>query len=208
MGSAVAKGCRKIKAELREMAAEVFSLLEEAVTIEGGFVRSADRELSYAELIRAYFGPVRGEVIGIGSARGRYIPDHPRESGLWEVIAFQEVMRRLMYQLPNGYGHRHRQGTNPQQVEAQTRSGGDGPGSHHDGAPDPDDYGRIVNLGVLVIASPPSRTPRRKCMLLVENGDGPGPTDPAAPQKRYPGGCPAVGAAVQEAIGVLIHDLP
>jgi CO/xanthine dehydrogenase Mo-binding subunit len=43
MGNAVVQACRKIKAELKEIAAEVFSQHEDVVAIEGGKVHAGGR---------------------------------------------------------------------------------------------------------------------------------------------------------------------
>ena len=218
MGNAVVMACQKIKAELKEMAAEAFSQPGEAVTIEGGRIRAADQDLSYAELIRAYFGPVRGELIGVGTARGRYIADHPLggKAAFWEIIAVAcevEVDQETgLYQITKmatvtDIG----KALNPQQVEAQDEGAAVmGLGNTMMEHLILDDHGRILNLGALDYRIPTVKdTPLQMHSLLVENGDGPGPYgSKGTGESGILVVAPAVGSAVQEAAGVSIHDLP
>jgi CO/xanthine dehydrogenase Mo-binding subunit len=73
-----------------------------------------------------------------------------------------------------------------------------------------DDHGRILNLSALDYRIPTVKdTPRQMHSLLVENGDGPGPYgSKGTGESGILVIAPAVGAAVQEAAGVSIRDLP
>jgi CO/xanthine dehydrogenase Mo-binding subunit len=81
MGNAILTACQDIKAQLKKFAVEAFGLSEAEVTVESGAIHLPDRALAYAEFLREYFGPVRGEVIAVGSAPGRICPRPPAR---WE----------------------------------------------------------------------------------------------------------------------------
>ncbi|HSS92896.1 MAG TPA: xanthine dehydrogenase family protein molybdopterin-binding subunit, partial [Candidatus Dormibacteraeota bacterium] len=61
MGQAVARACQDIKTQLNRIAAEL----------------GLDAAVGVVELLRARFGEVRGEVIGVGSMRSEHQPEHP-----------------------------------------------------------------------------------------------------------------------------------
>jgi CO/xanthine dehydrogenase Mo-binding subunit len=73
-----------------------------------------------------------------------------------------------------------------------------------------DDRGRIVNLGALDYRIPTFKDlPPAMTSVLVENGDGPGP---GGAKGSGEGGLlatsPAIAAAVTQATGIVIKDLP
>jgi CO/xanthine dehydrogenase Mo-binding subunit len=73
-----------------------------------------------------------------------------------------------------------------------------------------DDHGRIRNLGALDYRIPTTKDiPLEMHTILVENEDGPGPYgSKGAGEGGLFGVSPAVAAAVNEATGVVIRDLP
>jgi CO/xanthine dehydrogenase Mo-binding subunit len=94
MGNSVIKACRHIKSQLRTAAAAAFRIPEESVEVGNGVVRLPDRELSFVEVLKAYYGPPRGEFIGIGEERSPHVPGHPLggSPAFWEVmVASAEV---------------------------------------------------------------------------------------------------------------------
>jgi CO/xanthine dehydrogenase Mo-binding subunit len=218
MGNAILKACREIKRQLIEMAAEVYCIPEAEIQIEGGQILLPGTSSSYAELLRRYFGPARGEVIGVGSARGKYLPDHPLggKAAFWEMVGVAcevEVdpetgailVRKLVTAGDVG------KALNPKHVEMQDE-GGAMMGLGHtlmehlilDGR------GRILNLGALDYRIPTIQDiPLEMDTLLIENEDGPGPFgSKGAGESGVLVIAPAVGSAVNEAAGVTIRDLP
>jgi CO/xanthine dehydrogenase Mo-binding subunit len=218
MGNAVIKACHSIKAQLRTIAAEVFSTAAETIVFTTGTVRLSDREITYAELLKAYFGPPRGEIIGVGEERNRHDPTHPLggPAAFWELMCAacdlevdretgEVVIRKLV--LVSDVGR----ALNRQQVEAQDEGAAImGLGHTLMEQLTLDDDGRIVNLGSLDYRIPTIKdTPLALESILIEGGDGPGPYGAKGAGE---GGtlaiAAAVGAAVNEAVGVRIRDLP
>ncbi len=218
MGQAIITACQDIKAQLKKFAAELFSLPETAVTVESGVIHLPDRELTYAEFLSEYFGPLRGEVIAVGSARGNYVAGHPLggKTAFYEVCctaAEVEVdaetgavlIKKLVTVGDIG------KALNPQQVKMQDE-GGAMMGLGHTLMEHLllDDSGRILNLGALDYRIPTIQDiPLEMESLVIENRDGPGPFGAkGAGESGILAVAPAVGAAVNEAAGVIIRELP
>ena len=72
MGNAVINACDSVKKQLRKMAE----------------ANPAARGMPTAELLKAHFGPTRGEVIGIGEAGNAFEPGHPLggRAAFWELM--------------------------------------------------------------------------------------------------------------------------
>jgi CO/xanthine dehydrogenase Mo-binding subunit len=203
MGNAVIKACESINAQLKEIAAAT----SEAAT-----------DVSPAELLKAHFGPPRGELIGIGEAGNAYEPSHPLggRAAFWELMcAACEVqldpetgevsVQRLT--LVSDVG----KALNPHQVEAQDE-GAAIMGLGHTlmeqltlGAD-----GRILNLGSLDYRIPSIKDiPMSFESILLENSDGPGPYGAkGAGEGGTLAVAAALGAAINEAAGITIRDLP
>lgn len=218
MGTAVQRACHEIKAQLRTMAAAAYGLAEADVSVANGTIALPDRSVGFAELLREGLGQVRGEVIGVGSRRAEPVPGHP----LGGPAAFYEfsctasevevdeetgelLLRRHVTVADVG------RALNPQHVEMQDE-GAAIMGLGHTLMEHLilDEGGRILNLGALDYRIPTTKdVPVEMDSLLVENGDGPGPYGAKGVGE---GGliptAPAVAAAVSEATGVVIRDLP
>jgi CO/xanthine dehydrogenase Mo-binding subunit len=218
MGTAVAQACRDVVARLRAMTAAALGVPAEEVSVQAGTVRAAGREWSLAEVLDEVFAGVDGEVIGVGSRRGERQASHP----LGGPPAFYEFnctacevevdpetgeTRILRHLSVSDVGR----GLNPAHVAAQDE-GAAIMGLGHtlmeylilDG------HGRIQNLGALDYRIPTTKdVPLELRSLVVENEDGPGPYGAKGVGE---GGlfvvAPAVAAAVREAVGVTIRDLP
>ena len=218
MGNALIKACRDIKLQLGRMASEAFPVAADAIAVEPGRVRLPDRDLSYADLLKVYFGPPRGEVIGVGQERNRYIADHPLggKPAFWELMcaaAEVEVDREtgmvqvLELVLVSDIG----KALNPAQVEAQDE-GAAVMGLGHTLMEQLilDKRGRILNLGSLDYRIPTVEdTPLKLRSILIENGDGPGPYGAkGAGEGGILAIAAAIGSAVNEAAGVTLRDLP
>jgi len=218
MGNAIMKACADIRMQLQKMAAQVFVLAQDAITVGGGLVRTAEKTWTYAEFLGIYFGPPRGEVIGVGSARSEYLRDHPLggKPVFWEMMC---VAAEVEVDPETGMTHVHKlvlvsdigKALNPRQVEAQDE-GAAMMGLGHTLMEHLilDEHGRILNLGALDYRIPTIQDiPLDLYSILIENADGPGPFGAKGAGE---GGTlalsAAVGAAVNEAAGVKIRDLP
>jgi CO/xanthine dehydrogenase Mo-binding subunit len=218
MGNAIVHACQDIKAQLRQFASEVFDLPQEAVAVSHGNILLPDRQLSYAEVLNAYYGSARGEAISVGTCRSKYVPGHPLggHPAFWELIcvaAEVEVdvetghVQVLKVVLASDVG----KALNPRQVETQDE-GAATMGLGHTLMEQLilDAHGRIVNLGAIDYRIPNIQDiPPELHSILIENGDGPGPFGAkGAGEGGVLAISAAIGSAVSEATGVMIRDLP
>jgi CO/xanthine dehydrogenase Mo-binding subunit len=217
MGTAVVDACEKAIAELRRLAAEHFGVDVDGVSFDPGQVTVAGAVYTIPEILAAVF-TVPGEIIASGSERGEGVPGHPlggtasfyefsctasevavdRETGDYELVrhvTVADVGRAI----------------NPQHVVMQDE-GAAVMGLGHTLMEQLllDEHGRIRNLGALDYRIPTFKDmPASMTSVLVENGDGPGP---GGAKGSGEGGllatAPAVAAAIGEAAGVVIRDLP
>jgi CO/xanthine dehydrogenase Mo-binding subunit len=218
MGNAIVKACHHVSAQVKTMAAEAFGVPEADVNVSKGRYRFGDRDLSAVDVLKAYYGPPRGEVYGMGEERNAYDASHPLggKPAFWELMAAAaevEVDRDtgmaevIQLALVSDIGR----ALNPQQVETQDE-GAAVMGLGHTLMEHLilDDRGRILNLGALDYRIPTSQdTPRALHSILVENGDGPGPYGAkGAGEGGILAIAAAIGSAVNLAAGTSIRDLP
>jgi CO/xanthine dehydrogenase Mo-binding subunit len=218
MGNAVIKACRHIKSQLAHMASQTFDVPETAITIADGSIHFSDRVVTYADLLNKHFGPPRGEVIGVGEERGGYVANHPLggKPSFWEVMcAAAEVevdVETGMVQIRNiALVSDIGKAINPHQVEAQDE-GAAVMGLGHTLMEHLllDEHGRIRNLGALDYRIPTIQdVSETLSSTLIENGDGPGPYGAkGAGEGGILAIAAAIGAAVNEAAGITLRDLP
>jgi CO/xanthine dehydrogenase Mo-binding subunit len=218
MGNAIQKACTHIKEQLATIAAEVFAVDAREISADGGRIRLPGQDLSYADVLKKYYGSSRGEVIGIGSSRSAFVPDHPLggHPAFWEMLcAAVEVevdpgtgmVDILKLVLVSDVG----KALNPLQVETQDE-GSAVMGIGHTLMEHLilDEHGRILNLGALDYRIPTIKDiPLELHTVMIENGDGPGPFGSKGSGE---GGllsiAAAIGSAVSQATGVVIRDLP
>jgi CO/xanthine dehydrogenase Mo-binding subunit len=218
MGTAVLNACREIKEQIRKKAAATFAVGEDTVSIANGLVHVAGRELTYEEFSKAHFGSARGEVIGVGQAANLPVADHPLggRPAFWEMMcaaADVEVdpgtgmVRIIKLVLVSDIG----KALNPQHVEAQDE-GAAVMGLGHTFMEQLllDEHGSIRNLGALDYRIPTIQDgPDLLQSILIENGDGPGPYGAkGAGEGGILAIAAAVGAAVNQAEGITLRDLP
>lgn len=202
MGNAVLDACASIKRQLESIAERV----------PGG------GSLTPADLLKAHFGPPRGELIGVGESGNVYDPSHPLggRAAFWELMcAAAEVevdpdtgvvtVHKLV--LVSDVG----KALNPHQVEAQDEGAavmGLGHTLMEQLFLGPD--GRILNLGSLDYRIPSIQdVPLELESHLIENGDGPGPYGAkGAGEGGTLAVAAAIGAAINQAAGVTIRELP
>jgi len=201
MGNAVLRACGDIKSQLREML--------------GG---EYDDDRPAADQVVAALGRMGGEIVGHGEARKDADPDHPL-GGSAAFFEFNATAVELSVDVETGDITIHRYVTvsdvgrsiNRLQVQMQDEGGaimglGHTLMEHYIF----DTEGRIRNLGAIDYRIPTSMDlPHELISDTIENEDGPGPfgakgmsegaTLPVAP---------AVAAAVRDATGAVIRDLP
>lgn len=218
MGTAVLRACHDLHARVREMAARHYGLEESEITVEQGGVRLPDDELSIVEVVQASLGRLGGEVVGNGEMRKDADPDHP----LGGTAAFFEFnCTASEVEVDSGTGEitllNHVTvgdtglSVNPVQVTGQDE-GAAIMGIGHalmehiilDGE------GRIRNVGAIDYRIPTSKDlPLEMHSAAVENADGPGPYGiKGISEGALLAVAPAIGAAVFDATGAVIRDLP
>ena len=219
MGNAVLNACRDVQAKLRAMAARLEGVDEAAITVDLGMVTLPDgRELPIRDVLVRGLGRLGGEVIGVGEMRKEAQPDHP----LGGTAAFYEFNATAVeVEIDRETGDvtvtRHvtvsdvGKALHPGQVRGQDEGAaimglGHTLMEHYIY----DDRGRLRNLGAIDYRIPTSMDlPLEMTSDAIENADGPGPYG----AKGMSEGAllcvaPAVAAAVRDATGVVIRDLP
>ena len=218
MGNAVLRACQDIQAKVLSMAARLESVDASEVTVERGAVRVGDRVLSIRDVVRRGLGRLGGELIGVGEMRKDAEPDHPL-GGTAAFYEFNATAVEVEVDRETGDITIPRfvtvsdvgKALNPMQVRGQDE-GAAVMGLGHTLMERYiwDDEGRIRNLGAIDYRIPTSMDlPLQMESDIVENADGPGPYG----AKGMSEGAllpvaPAVAAAVRDAVGVTIRDLP
>ncbi len=218
MGNAILLACREVQAKLRAMAARLESVDEAAIVVDRGEVRIGERVLPIRDVLIRGLGRLGGEVIGIGEMRKEAVPEHP----LGGTAAFFEFnCTAVEVEVDRATGDivvcRHvtvsdvGKALHPLQVRGQDEGAaimglGHTLMEHYIY----DEAGRIRNLGAIDYRIPTSMDlPLLMESDTIENGDGPGPYG----AKGMSEGAllpvaPAVAAAVRDATGAVIRDLP
>jgi CO/xanthine dehydrogenase Mo-binding subunit len=218
MGTAILRACREIQGQLRQLAAEAYGVGGDAVRIEQGRLLVEARQVPVVEVVQAGLGRLRGEIIGNGVMRKDDVPDHPLGGG----AAFYEFnCTAFEVEVDTDTGevlvHRHvtvgdvGKALNPLQVESQDEGAAImGLGHALMEHLVLDDGGRIRNLGALDYRIPTTKdVPRELRALMVENEDGPGPYGAkGVAEGSLLCTAPALAAAVTQATGAVIRDLP
>ena len=218
MGTAITRACEDIHEQLREMAADLLGCTKSQVLVGNGMVTLPDRELSIAEFIAGKLGGWNGELIGNGRMRKPTVRDHPL-GGTPAFYEFNCTAFEIEADTDTGEILIHKHVTvgdvgkalNPLQVEAQDE-GAAIMGLGHtlmehiilDGE------GRISNLGALDYRIPTTKdVPLALQAFSVENADGPGPYgSKGVSEGALLCTAPALAAALTQAAGVVIRDLP
>jgi CO/xanthine dehydrogenase Mo-binding subunit len=218
MGNAVLAACRDIQAKLRSMAARLEGVDKAAVVVDRGEVRIGERVLPIRDVLVRGLGRLGGEVIGIGEARKEADPDHPL-GGTAAFFEFNATAVEVEVDRETGDVTVTRHVTvsdvgkamNPSQVRGQDEGAAVmGLGHTLMERLIYDDEGRIRSLGAIDYKIPTTLDlPLRMESDIIENEDGPGPYG----AKGMSEGAllpvaPAVAAAVHDATGVRIRDLP
>ena len=218
MGTAIARACEDIHEQLREMAADLLGCAKADVRVGSGRVNLPDSELSIAEFIAGKLGGWNGELIGNGRMRKPTVRDHP----LGGTPAFYEFnCTAFEIEVDTDTGeilvHTHitvgdiGKALNPLQVQAQDE-GAAIMGLGHTLMEQIilDGEGRISNLGALDYRIPTTKdVPLSLQAFSVENADGPGPYgSKGVSEGALLCTAPALAAALTQATGVVIRNLP
>jgi CO/xanthine dehydrogenase Mo-binding subunit len=195
MGQAVSRACADIRSQL-----------------------DAGDDEPLTELLRERFAEVRGEVIGVGMMRSELDPSHPL-GGRPAFYEFSCTASEVEVDVATGEIQLLKHVTaadvgkaiNPQHVAMQDE-GAAVMGIGHTLMEHVilDGRGRIRNLGALDYRIPTTKDlPLEIGSLMVENEDGPGPHGAkGAGEGGLMATAPAIAAAVAEATGAVIRDLP
>jgi CO/xanthine dehydrogenase Mo-binding subunit len=218
MGNAVLRACQDVQRQVRTMAARLHGVDEEQVTVADGVVRLPDREVPIVDVVRPGLGRMAGEIVGNGMARKDAEPDHPLQGS---AAFFEFNCTAIEAEVDEETGDvtivKHvtvsdvGRALNPLQVTMQDEGAAiQGLGHTLMEHYIYDEKGRIRNLGAIDYRIPTSMDlPLELHSAMVENADGPGPYG----AKGMSEGAllcvaPAVAAAVRDATGAVIHDLP
>jgi CO/xanthine dehydrogenase Mo-binding subunit len=218
MGNAVLAACRDVQATVRAMAASLEDVPAEAIVVDAGRVRLPGRELPIRDVLARGLGRLGGEVTGLGEGRKEADPEHPL-GGTAAFYEFNCTAVEVSVDEATGDITVHRYVTvsdvgralNAAQVRGQDEGAaimGLGHTLMERLLLDAD--GRIRNLGAIDYKIPTTLDlPASIESEVVENGDGPGPYG----AKGMSEGAllpvaPAIAAAVRDATGVVIRDLP
>jgi CO/xanthine dehydrogenase Mo-binding subunit len=218
MGNAVLAACRDVQSKLRGMAARLEGVDEARLAIEMGEVRLGDRTWPVRDVLVRGLGRLGGEVIGVGEMRKEAEPSHP----LGGTAAFFEFnCTAVEVEVDRETGDvtvvRHVTVSDVGKALHANQVRGQDEGAAVMGLGHTlmeqlvlGDDGRIRNLGAIDYRIPTSMDlPLRMDSDSIQNGDGPGPYG----AKGMSEGAllcvaPAVAAAVRDATGVVIRELP
>lgn len=219
MGNAVVAACHDLLDQLKKMAVECFGYSPDEVSVSGGRVEVPGRSHSYLEVSSTYYGVEgQGEIVGTGTFQAPTDRKHPLGGNalFWEIIftaVEAEVDQETGHVTLAKMASVGDIGTaiNPAQVEGQDE-GGAVMGLGHSLMEHliHDQRGRMLNSGALDYRIPTIKdvAPEVKS-ALIQNGDGPGPFGAKGTgESGIIAIAPAIGAAVTQATGVRIRDLP
>jgi CO/xanthine dehydrogenase Mo-binding subunit len=218
MGNAVLEACRDIRRRVKELYAEATDTPVEDLTDGPGTLNGPAGDMSIIEAAQTALGGLRGEFVGQGTSRLRGVKGHPLggDAAFYEFNATAievEVDRDTGEVLLTKHVTVGDVGTelNPLQVVSQDE-GAAIMGLGHSLMEQVllDDHGRIKNLGALDYRIPTFNDVAIEMVTdSIENHDGPGPYGcKGISEGALLCTAGAVGAAVADAIGVPVRELP
>lgn len=218
MGNAISAACEDIYSQVKELAVDLLGVDASDIRIESGLVHLENQTQSVHKFVQQKLGSWNGELIGNGRMRKPTDKDHP----LGGTPAFFEFnCTAFEVEIDEDTGeillHKHvtvgdvGKALNPLQVEMQDE-GAAIMGLGHSMMEQIliDDDGRIRNLGALDYRIPTTKDmPLKLETGIVENSDGPGPYGAkGVSEGAILCTAPALAAAVSQAAGIVIKDLP
>ena len=218
MGTAVQRACQDVQSKVRAMAANLYGIDEGAIKAEGGVLILPDREVPLIQVVQEALAPLGGEVIGNGEMRKDKDPNHPL-GGTAAFFEFNATASEVEVDTETGHVTLIKHVTvgdvgkslNPLQVQSQD-DGAAIQGLGHTLMEHYifDDAGRVRNIGAIdyrILTS--MDLPLELHSESIENADGPGPYGiKGVSEGSLLVTAPAVGAAIRDATGVVIRDLP
>jgi CO/xanthine dehydrogenase Mo-binding subunit len=218
MGTAVQRACHDVQQKVADRAAKHYGLDEDSIKIASGLLVLPDREVSLVEVVQEVLAPLGGEIIGNGEMRKDKDPNHPL-GGTAAFFEFNCTASEVKVDKDTGHVTVIKHVTvgdvgkslNPLQVQSQD-DGAAIMGLGHTLMEHYifDDEGRVRNIGAIdyrILTS--MDLPLELHSESVENADGPGPYGiKGVSEGSLLVTAPAVGAAVRDATGALIRDLP
>ena len=218
MGTAVQRACQDVQRKVRDMAGDLYGVDEAAIKVDAGRLVLPDREVPLVEVMQEALAPLGGEVIGNGEMRKDKDPQHPL-GGTAAFFEFNCTASEVEVDMETGHVALIKHVTvgdvgrslNPKQVTAQD-DGAAIQGLGHTLMEHYifDDAGRVRNIGAIdyrILTS--MDLPLEMHSESIENADGPGPYGiKGVSEGSLLVTAPAVGAAVREATGKVIRDLP
>lgn len=214
MGSAVKAAALDLRWQLIEAAVEILRVNASTITLSNGQAVSGDKQMTYGQVVSAFFGMPGGELIGRGYMR----PDGTLGKSLplfWETgmgsaeIAVDEetgAIRVEKYVTVADVG----KALNPLQAEGQDEGAAiQGLGNTLFEALEYEN-GQPLNASLVDYRVPRfTDLPALFTSALVENSDGPGPYGAKGMgESGIVSVAPAIGNALFNATGVRIRDLP
>ncbi|MEL7025892.1 MAG: molybdopterin cofactor-binding domain-containing protein, partial [Pseudomonadota bacterium] len=218
MGTAITRACEDIHGQVIELAADTLNLSEDQLRIEDGQIFLPDGPQPIFDFVQKNLGKWNGELIGNGRMRKPTEADHPL-GGAAAFFEFNCTAFEVSVDETTGEINIHNHVTvgdvgkalNPLQVEMQDEGAaimGLGHSIYEQILMD--DQGRIRNLGAIdyrIVTTKDMPTSLKTGM--VENEDGPGPKgSKGVSEGAILCTAPALGAAVADAVGVVLKDLP
>ncbi|MEM8786824.1 MAG: molybdopterin-dependent oxidoreductase [Pseudomonadota bacterium] len=218
MGTAITRACEDIHAQVIELASDTLGLPEGDIAIEDGCIVLPDGRQPIFDFVRARLGSWNGELIGSGRMRKPTVAEHPL-GGTPAFFEFNCTAFEVEVDRATGEVLIHKHVTvgdvgkalNPLQVEMQDEGAaimGLGHSLYEQILMD--DAGRIRNLGAIDYRIVTTKDmPKMLATGMIENADGPGPRgSKGVSEGAILCTAPALGAAVADATGVAITDLP
>ncbi|MEL6682350.1 MAG: molybdopterin-dependent oxidoreductase [Pseudomonadota bacterium] len=219
MGTAITRACEDIHAQVIELASETMGIEEAELSITDGNINLPDGPVSIFDFVQPKLGQWNGELIGNGRMRKPKQTDHPLDGPPaffeFNCTAFEVEVDERTGEVTV---HKHvavgdvGKALNPLQVEMQDEGAaimGLGHSLYEQIIVD-DETGRILNLGAIDYRIVTTKDmPERLMTGMIENEDGPGPKgSKGVSEGAILCTAPALAAAVADATGVVIKDLP
>ncbi len=218
MGTAITRACADIHAQVIELASNRLGVDECDLRVADGKIHLPDGPVPIFDFVQNMLSNWNGELIGHGRMSKPTDPDHPL-GGTPAFFEFNCTAFEVSVDTQTGEVMIHRHVTvgdvgtalNPLQVEMQDEGAaimGLGHALYEQILMDDD--GRIRNLGAIDYRIVTSKDmPARLITGMVENADGPGPKGAkGVSEGAILCTAPALAAAVTDATGVAIRDLP
>ncbi len=218
MGTAITRACEDIHAQVIELASETLGIAADDMSIKDGQIILPDGPKPIFDFVQTSLGKWNGELIGNGRMRKPTISGHP----LGGTPAFFEFnCTAFEVEVDESTGevliHKHvtvgdvGKALNPLHVEMQDEGAAImGLGHSLFEQVLMDDAGRIRNLGAIDYRIVTTKDmPVQMQTGMIENEDGPGPKGAkGVSEGAILCTAPALAAAVADATGVVVNDLP